>query len=78
MRIKLLTFLSYKVDFVNIIQLLNFNNTERGAKCSALLYLIISTVHANHIDVEKYLTDLFSNPPDTILLPWNKAFDSCR
>ena len=45
-----------------------FNNTERGAKCSALLYSIISTAQANGMDVEKYLTNLFSNPADTILL----------
>ena len=48
-----------------------FNNTERGAKCSALLYSIISTAQANGMDVEKYLTDMFSNPAGTILLPWN-------
>lgn len=48
-----------------------FNNTERGAKCSAFLYSIISTAQANRMDVEKYLTDLFSNPAGTILLPWN-------
>ena len=48
-----------------------FNNTERGAKCSALLYSIISTAQANSMDVEKYLTDLFSNPAGMILLPWN-------
>ena len=48
-----------------------FNNTERGAKCSALLYSIISTAQANGMDVEKYLTDLFSNPAGAILLPWD-------
>ena len=48
-----------------------FNNTARGAKCSALLYSIISTAQANGLDVEKYLTDLFSNSAGTILLPWN-------
>lgn len=48
-----------------------FNNTARGAKCSALLYSIISTAQANGMDVEKYLTILFSNPAGTILLPWN-------
>lgn len=49
-----------------------FNNTARGAKCSALLYSIISTAQANGMDVAKYLADLFSNPAGTILLPWNK------
>ncbi|MBR4023243.1 MAG: transposase [Ruminococcus sp.] len=48
-----------------------FNNTARGAKCSAILYSIISTAQANGMDVEKYLTDLFSNLAGTILLPWN-------
>jgi hypothetical protein len=30
---------------------------------------IISTAQANGIDAEKYLSDLFSNPAGTILLP---------
>lgn len=47
-----------------------FNNTERGAKCSAILYSIISTAQSNGLDTEKYLTELFSNLPGTILLPW--------
>ena len=47
-----------------------FNNTERGAKCSAILYSIISTAQANGLDAEKYLTELFSHPSGTILLPW--------
>ena len=29
-----------------------FNNTARGAKCSAILYSIISTAQANGLDVE--------------------------
>ena len=49
-----------------------FNNTERGAKCSAALYSIISTAQANGLDAEKYLTELFSQPADTILLPWKE------
>ena len=49
-----------------------FNNTERGAKCSAILYSIISTAQANALDAEKYLTELFSQPPGTILLPWKE------
>lgn len=47
-----------------------FNNTERGAKCSSILYSIISTAQANGLDAEKYLTELFSKPTGTILLPW--------
>lgn len=46
------------------------NNTERGAKCSAILYSIISTAQANELDAEKYLTELFLQPTGTILLPW--------
>ena len=49
-----------------------FNNTERGAKCSAILYSIISTAQANGLDAEKYLTELFSQPAGTILLPWKE------
>ena len=49
-----------------------FNNTERGAKCSAILYSMISTAQANGLDAEKYLTELFSQPAGTILLPWEE------
>ena len=52
-----------------------FNNTERGAKCSAILYSIISTAQANGLDAEKYLTELFSQPAGTILLPWKEKND---
>ena len=52
-----------------------FNNTERGAKCSALLYSIISTAQANGMDVEKYLTDLFSNPAGTMKCYTERAVD---
>lgn len=48
-----------------------FNNTERGAKCSAILYSVISTAQTNDMDAEKYMTDLFSNPAGILLLPWN-------
>ena len=47
-----------------------FNNTERGAKCSAILYSIISTAQANGLNAEKYLSELFSQPSGTILLSW--------
>lgn len=52
-----------------------FSNTERGAKCSAILYSIISTAQANGLETEKYLTELFSQPPGTILLPWKENDD---
>ena len=50
-------------------------NTERGAKCRAILYSIISTAQANGLDAEKYLTELFSQPAGTILLPWKEKND---
>ena len=48
-----------------------FSNTENGAKSSAALYSIISTAQSNGLDVERYLTELFSLPAGTIILPWN-------
>ncbi|MDO4945775.1 MAG: IS66 family transposase [Ruminococcus sp.] len=47
-----------------------FSNTANGAKASAALYSLISTAQANGLDAEKYLTELFSQPMGTILLPW--------
>ena len=47
-------------------------NTPDGATASAIWYSIISTAYANGLNVEKYLSDLFSNPAGTILLPWNE------
>ena len=52
-----------------------FNNTAHGAECSAALYSIISTAQANGLDAEKYLTELFSQPAGTILLPWKEKND---
>ena len=49
-----------------------FSNTANGAKTSAALYSIISTAQANGLDAEKYLTELFSQPAGTILLPWRE------
>jgi transposase len=50
-----------------------FSNTANGAKSSAIWYSILSTAQANGLDAEKYLIDLFSHPPGTILLPWNES-----
>ena len=47
-----------------------FSNTANGAKSSAALYSLISTAQANGLDAEKYLTELFSKPAGTIILPW--------
>nr|WP_242843420.1 transposase [Ruminococcus albus] len=49
-----------------------FSNTANGARSSATLYSIISTAQANGVDAEKYLTELFSQPAGTILLPWRE------
>lgn len=48
-----------------------FNNTARGAECSAALYSVISTAQVNGLDVEEYLTLLFSRPAGTLFLPFN-------
>lgn len=48
-----------------------FSNTANGANCSAALYLIVATAQANGLDVERYLTELFSKPAGTILLPFD-------
>lgn len=47
-----------------------FNNTANGAKCSAAMYSIVATAQANGLDAERYLTELFSKPKRTIILPW--------
>ena len=47
-----------------------FNNTANGAKASAVLYSIAATAQANGVDTEQYLTELFSHPAGTILLPF--------
>ena len=46
-----------------------FSNTANGAKCSAALYSIVATAQANGLDAERYLTELFSHPAGTIILP---------
>ena len=48
-----------------------FSNTSRGARCSAILYSIISTAQANGLNTEMYLTKLFSSTPGTLLMPWD-------
>jgi hypothetical protein len=47
------------------------SNTANGAKCSAALYSIVATAQANGLNIEQYLTELFSQPAGTILLPFN-------
>ena len=48
-----------------------FSNTANGAKASAVLYSIAATAQANGVDTEQYLTELFSQPVGTIILPLN-------
>ena len=51
-----------------------FSNTANGAKCSATLYSIVATAHAYELDAERYLTELFLYPAETIMLPlFNQA-----
>ena len=45
-------------------------NAANDAKASAVLYSIAATAQANGIDTEQYLTELFSHPAGTILLPF--------
>ena len=47
-----------------------FSNTVRGAECTAALYSVVSTAQANGLDTEGYLTELFSRPAGTVILPW--------
>ena len=47
-----------------------FSNTANGAKDSAAIYSVIATAQANGLDTEAYLTELFSKPAGTLLMPW--------
>ena len=47
-----------------------FSNTANGASCSAILYSIVATAQANGLNTEQYLTQLFSQPAGTIILPF--------
>ena len=47
-----------------------FSNTANGAKDSAAIYSVIATAQANGLDTEAYLTELFSQPAGTLLMPW--------
>ena len=47
-----------------------FSNAANGAKNSAALYSVITTAQANGLDAQQYLTNLFSQPAGTVLLPW--------
>ena len=49
-----------------------FSNTARGAECSAALYSIVSTAQTNGLDAEKYLTELFRQSSETIIMPWEE------
>ena len=50
-----------------------YSNTTHGATCSAALYSIVATAQANGLDTEKYLTELFSQPAGTVIMPWKKG-----
>ena len=44
--------------------------TANGAACSAILYSIVATAQANGLNTEQYLTELFSQPAGTIIMPF--------
>lgn len=48
-----------------------FSNTANGAKCSAALYSIVATAQANGLDAERFLTELFSKPAGTVMMPFD-------
>ena len=55
-----------------------FNDSQRGAKASAMYYSIIETAKANGIEPFMYLLALFTQLPSCknvedyeLLLPWN-------
>ena len=63
--------------------------TDRGAKASAMLYSIIETAKANHLNTYKYLDMLLTVIPNhmddkdrsflDVLLPWSSTVqDECR
>ena len=45
-------------------------NTANGAACNAMLYSFVATAQANGLDTEQYLTELFSQPAGTIIMPF--------
>ena len=45
--------------------------TAHGAKYSAALYSIVATAQANGLNTEQYLTELFSQPAGTVIMPFN-------
>ena len=48
-----------------------FSNTANGAKCSAALYSIVATAQTNGLDAERFLTELFSRPAGTVMMPFD-------
>ena len=53
-----------------------FSNTANGAKASAAIYSVVATAQANGLDTEAYLTELFSQPAGTLLMPWRTENDA--
>lgn len=47
-----------------------FSASVKGAQASAMMYSIAATACANRMNVEDYLTELFRNPPGTLVMPW--------
>lgn len=61
---------AYAVINTAVFAVCAFTFYQVGKHQVIILYSIISTAQANGLDAEKYLTELFSQPPGTILLPW--------
>jgi transposase len=62
-----------------------FNNTQRGARASSIIYSIVETAKANGLKPFRYLEFLLKSMPDATtgsidsLLPWGDAVpESCR
>ena len=53
-----------------------FSNTVNEAKENAAIYSVIATAQANGLDTEAYLTELFSQPAGTLLMPWKVQNDA--
>ena len=46
-----------------------FSASVKGAEASAMMYSVAATACANGMKVEDYLTELFRNPPGTLVMP---------
>lgn len=47
-----------------------FSASVKGAEASAMMYSVAATACANEKNVEEYLTELFQNPPGSLIMPY--------